>query len=251
MAVPFSAVLEYLSAELLELSGNHCRDRRQEVRAINVADIEECVRLDDELAKTFETFSSRQAISVSMWDDSESKAILQSEAVAQFVFRATESSPLEGSSDAQTAPAEWTTPPCSSCISYLEAFLVEATCACASQTLSPMKVKQLIKQLTSLFSSEASNGTKRRGCSKKSRGDVVVLGADNVFDRKPPKFVVQQDKNPYNQESVSLMIAALQLVSLCGAEVVIPFGARQGLSHLSLRLSPFVHGVCEISDARR
>jgi hypothetical protein len=234
MAVPFSAVLEYLSAELLELSGNRCSERRQDVHTINVADIEECVRLDDELAKTFETFSSRHAISISMWDDSDSKAILQSEAVAQFVFIATESSSLEGS-----------------CISYLEAFLVEATCACASQTLSPMKVKHLIKQLTSLYCSEARNSTKTRGGSKKSRDDGVVLGADDVFERKPPKFFVQQDKNPYNRESVSLMIAALQLVSFCGAEAVIPFAVGQGLAHLSLRLSPFIHGVCEISDTRR
>jgi hypothetical protein len=36
MAVPFTAVLEYLSAELLELSGNHSRDRRQQTPTINI-----------------------------------------------------------------------------------------------------------------------------------------------------------------------------------------------------------------------
>ena len=231
MAVPFSAVLEYLSAELLELSGNQSRGRRAEECIINVTDIEECVRQDDELAKTFERFSSRHVIPISNWDDSDSKEILQSEAVALFVFRATESSSLEAS-----------------CMSYLETFLVEAACACASQTLSPMKVKHIIKQLTLLYSSQAPNSTKALGGSKKGG---VVLGADDDFERELPKLFQQQDKNPYNRESVSFTIAALQLVSLCGAEAVIPLAADQGLAHLSLRLSPFVHGVCEISDTRR
>ena len=263
MAVPFSAVLEYLSAELLELSGNHSRVRRQERVTINIADIEECLRQDDELHATFETFSARDAIPISKLDDSDSKEILQSEVVAQFVFRATESSLL------------------GPCVSYLETFLVEAVCACASQTLSPTKVKYLIKQLTSLYSSKAHGGTTARGLAKKSRGDGAVVGADDdekvakvklgkdkgsvktlpstlvasgassvSFVEEPPKTFVHQHKN-CNPESVSVMISVLQLVSLCGAEAVIPLAADRGLTHLCLRLSPFVHGVYEISDSRR
>jgi hypothetical protein len=234
MAVPFAAVLEYLSAELLELSGNHSRVRRHETLTINIADIEECLRRDDELHATFETFSARDAIPISKLDDSDSKATLQSEAVAQFVFRATESSLLEGP-----------------CVSYLETFLIEAVCACASQTLSPTKVKYLIKQLTSLYSSEANSGTRTRGVPKKSRGDGAVVGGGADDDvEEPPKIFVHQHKN-CNPESVSVMIAVLQLVSFCGAEAVIPFAADRGLTRLCLRLSPFVHGVYEISDSRR
>jgi hypothetical protein len=233
MAVPFAAVLEYLSAELLELSGNHCRVRRHETLTINIADIEECLRRDDELHATFETFSARDAIPISKLDDYDSKATLQSEVVAQFVFRATESSLLEGP-----------------CVSYLETFLIEAVCACASQTLSPTKVKYLIKQLTSLYSSEAHGGTRTRGVAKKSRGDGAVVGGADDDVEEPPKFFVLQHKNG-NPDSVSVMIAILQLVSLCGAEAVIPFAADRGLTRLCLRLSPFVHGVYEISDSRR
>jgi hypothetical protein len=186
------------------------------------------LRQDDELHATFETFSARYA----KLDDSDSKAILQSEAVAQFVFRATESSLIEGP-----------------CVSYLETFLVEVVCACASQTLSPTKVKYLIKQLTSLYSSKAHGGTRTRGVAKKSRGDGAVVGADDDVEELA-KIFVHQHKN-CNPESVSVMIAVLQLVSFCGAEAVIPFAADRGLTRLCLRLSPFVHGVYEISDSRR
>jgi hypothetical protein len=74
-------------------------------------------------------------------------------------------------------------------------------------------------------------------------------GASSVsFVEEPPKTFVHKNCNP---ESVSVMISVLQLVSLCGAEAVIPLAADRGLTHLCLRLSPFVHGVYEISDSRR
>ena len=67
MAVPLCAVLEYLSAELLELGGNVCRDRQSET--INIADIEMCVENDEELAKTFEAFSARHVAATLDRDD--------------------------------------------------------------------------------------------------------------------------------------------------------------------------------------
>ena len=196
MAVPMSAVLEYLSAELLELSGNVCRDRQAE--AINVADIEACVRNDAELAKTFETFSARHVISILQSDDSDSETVRRSAAVAQFVIKAA----------ASALPQQH------SCVSFLEAFVVEAAHACASQTLSPAKVKQLITQLTSLCSGDAFQSFPR-------------------------------------STHCSLMIAALELVSLCGSQAVVPLAADHNLAHLRLRLSSCVRVVCDISDTRR
>ena len=67
MAVPLCAVLEYLTAELLELGGNVCRDRG--TRAINIADIERSVENDEELAKTFEAFSARHVAATLDRDD--------------------------------------------------------------------------------------------------------------------------------------------------------------------------------------
>ena len=197
MAVPLSAVMEYMSAELLELSGNKSRDRQSDINSINIADIENAVRDDEELARTFESFSSRYVISLSEQDNSDSKTMHQSKAVAQFVFSTTQSTLME-----------------SSCVSFLETFLVEAACACASQKLSSMKVKQLIKQLTSLCSGEAFKS----------------------FPRSSHCFP---------------MIAALELVSLCGDEAVVPFTADHNLTRLRLRLSSHVHAICEISDTRR
>ena len=190
-----SAVLEYLSAELLELSGNVCRDRQAE--AISVADIEACVRNDAELAKTFETFSARHVISILQSDDSDSETVRRSAAVAQFVIKAA----------ASALPQH-------SCVSFLEAFVVEAAHACASQTLSPAKVKQLITQLTSLCSGDAFQSFPR-------------------------------------STHCSLMIAALELVSLCGSQAVVPLAADHNLAHLRLRLSSCVRAVCDISDIRR
>jgi hypothetical protein len=190
-----SAVLEYLSAELLELGGNKSRDRQSDT--INVADIEAAVRDDEELACSFESFSSRYVISVLEHDNSDSKTMHQSKAVAQFIFSTTQSSLLEGS-----------------CVSFMETFLVEAACACASQKLSLMRVNLLIEQLTLLCSGEAFKS----------------------FHRSSHCFP---------------MIAALELVSLCGGKAVVPFASDHNLTHLRLRLSSHVHIVCEISDARR
>ena len=67
MAVPLCAVLEYLTAELLELGGDVCRDRQSET--INIADIEMCVENDEELAKTFEAFSARHVAATLDRDD--------------------------------------------------------------------------------------------------------------------------------------------------------------------------------------
>ena len=196
MAVPFSAVLEYLSAELLELGGNVCRDRQSET--INIADIEMCVENDEELAKTFEAFSARHVISIVDSDHSvDSKTLHRSAAVAQFVFRATQSSSLDGS-----------------CVSFLETFLVEAACACASQTLPSTKVKQLIKQLSHLCSGDAFQSFPR-------------------------------------SKHCSLRIAALELVYLCGSQAVVALAADHCLAPLHMRLSSCVRAVCEISDTRR
>jgi hypothetical protein len=194
MAVPFAAVLEYLSAELLELSGNKCRDRHSE--AINVADIEKCVNDDEELTKTFEAFSSRYVISVLDSGASDSETI-QSKAVAQFAFSATQSTSPDGS-----------------CVSFLETFLIEAACACASKQLSAIKAKQLIKELTLLCSGEAFQSLPR-------------------------------------SSHCILMITTLELVSLYGSEAVVPFAADHHLTQLRLRLSSCVHAVCDISDTRR
>ena len=196
MAVPLCAVLEYLSAELLELGGNVCRDRQSET--INIADVEMCVENDEELAKTFEAFSARHVISIVDSDHSvDCKTLHRSAAVAQFVFRATQSSSLDGS-----------------CVSFLETFLVEAACACASQTLPSTKVKQLIKQLSSLCSGDAFQ------CFPRSK-------------------------------HCSLMIAALELVYLCGSQSVVALAADHCLAPLHLRLSSCVRAVCDISDTRR
>jgi hypothetical protein len=98
MAVPLSAVMEYMSSELLELSGNKSSDRQSDINSINIADIENAVRDDEELARTFESFSSRYVISLSEQDNSDSKTMHQSKAVAQFVFSTTQSTFLDGDS---------------------------------------------------------------------------------------------------------------------------------------------------------
>jgi centrosomal protein CEP164 len=90
--------MEYISAELLERSGNERRDRQPDINSINIADIENAVRDDEELARTFESFSSRYVISLSEQDNFDSKTMHQSKAVAQFDFSTTQSAFLEGGS---------------------------------------------------------------------------------------------------------------------------------------------------------
>jgi hypothetical protein len=197
MAVPLSAALEYLCAELLELSGNACSCVFRHESAIKVVDIEVCVKEDEELAETFRSFSAHDVISFVDVDDPDLETIRRSKVVAEFVFGAAKTSSQDGPS-----------------FSFLETFLVEAACACASQTLSCTKVKALVKQLTSL-------------CS------------DAAFQS-------------FAQSShCSLLIAALEWVSVCGSEVVVPFAADRDLAHLRLRLSSCVRALCQISDTRR
>jgi hypothetical protein len=60
MAVPFSAVLQYISIEILEHSGYHCiaRNGGSASSEITIADIESCLGELEGLAKTYETFSA-------------------------------------------------------------------------------------------------------------------------------------------------------------------------------------------------
>jgi hypothetical protein len=196
MVVPLSAALEYLAAEILELSGNQCRDRHSS-RVIIVADVKKCVRDDFELNRTFELFSYRCFKTFSGSCDLDPKTMLQSKAVVQFVFKMTESASLVDP-----------------CPSFLDTFLVEAACACASQTLSSIKAEHLISQLRSFCSGAAL-------------------------------------QSPSHRPHCSLILPVLELVSLCGSAAVVPFAADHHLMQLRLRLSSHVGTVCVISDTRR
>jgi hypothetical protein len=101
-----------------------------------------------------------------------------------------------------------------SSIFFLETFLVEAACACASQKLSSSNVKLLVKHLTSLCSDEKFQYFKWNSLC-------------------------------------ALLISALEWVSVFGSEVVVPFAADHHLTHLRLRLSSSIRTVCQISDIRR
>jgi hypothetical protein len=93
-----------------------------------------------------------------------------------------------------------------SCVSFLEAFVVEAAHACASQTLSPAKAK-----LTSLCSGDAFQSSPR-------------------------------------STHCSLMIAALELVSLCGSKNRCPPRSRP--QPRPLALAPFVLCSCRLRHQR-
>ena len=79
MAVPFSAVLQYISIEILEHSGYDCIARHggSASSVITIADIESCLGEVEDLAKTYETFS---ASAINSYMESVSEATKQASA---------------------------------------------------------------------------------------------------------------------------------------------------------------------------